>query len=148
MTGQTPGDVQAAVVEVLAAHYSVGGFAPRAGWATDVDKLGHWACSCGAYGDVWRGERVVAHHRTHVAAALAAAGLLATTPTEGRDDSAVVERVRAEHAMVADWTCACGEDFFGGTAAYSDLAHHQHQEGRIRAALDAPTAPTDHEERP
>jgi hypothetical protein len=32
----------------------------------------------------------------------------------------------SEHWIVADWTCACGEDMFGGTAAYSALLWSKH----------------------
>lgn len=31
-----------------------------------------------------------------------------------------------EHRIVGDWTCACGEDLFGGTAAYSRLLAEEH----------------------
>ena len=44
-----------------------------------------------------------------------------------------------EHYPAADWHCACGEDFFGGTAAYSnsELRAHidWHTAGRLRRTI-------------
>lgn len=58
-----------------------------------------------------------------VTEALDAAGLLATPAAD------------TAHHIVADWTCVCGEDVFGGTAAYSKLLWEAH--------LRAGTTPAD-----
>lgn len=58
------------VVDVLALHYSRGGYAPLGGFKASA-RRGQWWCSCGAGGDVPNGEYIIAHHRRHVAEVVA-----------------------------------------------------------------------------
>lgn len=50
-----------------------------------------------------------------------------------------MSRQRQAHYPAADWHCTCGEDFFGGTAAYSnsELRAHidWHAAGRVRRII-------------
>lgn len=43
------------------------------------------------------------------------------------DDCSVWRRVLTTHHIVADWTCLCGMDLFGGSAAYSALLLREHR---------------------
>jgi hypothetical protein len=66
-------DLEETLLAVLNEHYKSGSWAPRrnTGMLGRTDRVGHWSCSCGAYGDVAFGESVTALHRRHLARELA-----------------------------------------------------------------------------
>lgn len=72
MTEQAPESdgVAAVVLSVLERHYSRYGWAAKGGIP---GTPGRWSCACGARGTVPNGERVVQHHRVHLASVIAGA---------------------------------------------------------------------------